>query len=118
MRIAVVGSRDLDLKHYSRIKQYIEEFEILEIVSGGASGCDTMAEQIAQELDIPFKLFPADWSKHGRSAGPIRNQQIAEYSDACFAFINKPIGQSRGTRDCVDRFTRLNKFVEVIELND
>ena len=46
-----------------------------EIVSGGAPGADTLAVRYATEADIPFKVFPADWKKYGRSAdGGIRGR--------------------------------------------
>ena len=32
------------------------------------------------------KRFPADWDKHGRAAGPIRNAQMARYADAVALF--------------------------------
>jgi hypothetical protein len=44
---------------------------------------------------------PADWAKHGKAAGPIRNQEMVDAgADICLAF---PLGESRGTRDCMRR---------------
>ncbi|GGO19340.1 SLOG family protein [Deinococcus humi] len=54
-----------------------------EVVSGGASGADRMGEAWAVSQGIPVKQFPADWGKHGRAAGPIRNVQMSLYADAC-----------------------------------
>jgi len=56
------------------------------------------------------RLFPANWAKHGRSAGMIRNDEIAKYADRCVAFWD---GESRGTSDVIARFERLGKPVEV-----
>lgn len=82
-----------------------------EIVSGGAPGTDTLAVRYATEADIPFKVFPADWKKYGRSAGPRRNRQMAEYADAAIVFWD---GKSRGTQNMIQQMRELGKPVEVI----
>lgn len=82
-----------------------------EIVSGGAPGADTLAVRYATEADIPFKVFPADWKKYGRSAGPRRNRQMAEYADAAIVFWD---GESRGTQNMIQQMRELGKPVEVI----
>lgn len=68
------------------------------MVSGGANGVDLLGEQWACSWGIPVKQFMADWSKHGRAAGPIRNRQMAEYADALIAIWD---GQSRGTKSMI-----------------
>lgn len=82
-----------------------------EIVSGGAPGADTLAVRYATEADIPFKVFPADWKKYGRSAGPRRNRQMAEYADAAIVFWD---GKSRGTQNMIQQMRELGKPVEVV----
>ena len=82
-----------------------------EIVSGGAPGADTLAVRYATEADIPFKVFAADWKKYGRSAGPRRNRQMAEYADAAIVFWD---GKSRGTQNMIQQMRELGKPVEVI----
>ena len=52
---------------------------IEEVVSGGATGADTFGEAWATDNLIPIKRFLPDWKTHGRSAGPKRNRQMAEY---------------------------------------
>jgi hypothetical protein len=59
---------------------------ITEVVSGKAKGADAFGEWWASEHGIPVKEFPANWALYGRSAGPIRNRQMAEYADALIAF--------------------------------
>ena len=52
---------------------------IAEVVSCGARGADTLGEQWAAEHEIPVRRFPADWRRHGRRAGPIRNNEMVGY---------------------------------------
>lgn len=48
------------------------------IVTGGATGLDSLAHKYAEEMGFKTEVYPADWEQHGRSAGPIRNRQMAE----------------------------------------
>lgn len=69
------------------------------ILSGHASGADTLGEHYAQERGLECELHPADWKAHGRAAGPIRNKEMAEVADALIAFWD---GQSRGTASMIN----------------
>ena len=72
------------------------------IVEGGAVGADTLAGKIAQELDISLTVYPAEWTKYGRSAGYVRNTQMLEEvePDLVVAFHDS-IGDSKGTAHCL-----------------
>ncbi len=104
-RILIVGSRSL--RHYELVRQTIGRFliqqnvpnEAVEIVSGGASGADALAEEFAKRNHLGLTVFAADWEKHGKSAGFIRNEEMHRYiaetpNRACFAFWD---GSSSGT---------------------
>jgi hypothetical protein len=104
MRVLVCGGRDfgrwdvllatLDDLHAQR--------PIDVIMHGGAPGADTMAEDWAK-LRGAFNLpYYAAWKKHGRAAGPIRNQLMLDEGkpDLVVAF---PGGA--GTADMVRRAT-------------
>lgn len=69
-----------------------------EIVSGGAPGADSEGEKWAKAHGLPVHRFPANWRTLGIAAGPVRNQQMAEYADALIVF---PGG--RGTADMIRR---------------
>lgn len=60
----------------------------IQIVSGTADGADQLGEYYAHMRGLEIKRFPADWKKHGKSAGPIRNIEMGEYADMLVAFIN------------------------------
>ena len=72
----------------------------LVVVHGGCpTGADAIAEKLCQNYGIRTEVHLADWDKHGRAAGPIRNQQMVDLgADICLAF---PLGESRGTRHCM-----------------
>ncbi len=76
----------------------------IEIVSGHAQGADTLGERYARARGFRLKIFPADWSRYGRSAGMIRNQQMIDYArkeSALAVFFWD--GVSRGTLDTIRR---------------
>ena len=69
------------------------------IIHGSADGADRLASYWAEKHALDMQTFPADWKKHGRAAGPIRNQEMIERKpDFVVAF---PGG--RGTADMVRR---------------
>lgn len=43
------------------------------VITGGGTGVDEQAEVLALAHGIPTSRHPADWLKHGKAAGPIRN---------------------------------------------
>lgn len=92
------------IKNYSHIEAAVLEsgFDISQVVSGGASGVDTMAVRWAKKNNKEYKVFPAKWAKHGRSAGPIRNKEMARYSDGLIAIWD---GKSKGTKNMIQQAT-------------
>jgi hypothetical protein len=72
---------------------------ISKILHGGARGADRIAADWAESNGIEAQEFEADWETHGKAAGPMRNQAMADAgADGCVAF---PGG--RGTSDMVAR---------------
>ena len=107
MRVAVVGSRTFS--DFALLKSHLDRLDDVEmIVSGGAKGADSLAELWARQNSIPTQIFRADWRKHGKSAGIIRNREIVANADLIVAFWD---GESKGTEYTVE-FGR-KKGVEV-----
>lgn len=101
-RVLVCGGRDYtNVKHVRRVLARIEvEHDSLIIIEGGAVGVDACASEWAHHRGFENLTFHADWKKHGRAAGPIRNQQMLDEGkpDLVVAF---PGGT--GTADMVRR---------------
>ncbi len=95
--LAIVGSRSFG--DYGKMREFIlkryNPSMIGRIISGGAKGADTLAEQFAREFGIPTTVIRADWDKYGKSAGFRRNEDIIRQCDRCIAFWD---GESRGTK--------------------
>lgn len=101
MKVIIAGSRNFDDSYLMMIKmdKILENLPEVEIVSGGAKGADTLGEQYAKTYGHGLKIFPADWNKYGKSAGYIRNEEMAKYADCLVAFWD---GKSRGTKHMID----------------
>lgn len=101
MRLAIVGDRNYtDYKKFTKqVDKFIEKHGTPSIIiSGGASGVDTLAEKYAKKHKIPTRIFPAEWEIYGRSAGPKRNIEIVNASTHVLAFLTKG---SKGTASTI-----------------
>ena len=116
MRIIIAGSRDFNdynllrsegLRIIGELKA--EGFDagrnVVEIVSGGARGADTLGEKFANTYGLKIKKFIPDWDGLGKRAGFVRNAEMATYAKqdsqlgvliACWD------GKSRGTKSMID----------------
>lgn len=111
MRILVCGDRKWDDKPF--INKILFEYwaihrdEDFVIIHGAAKGADSIAGEIAREQGVKEEAFPAKWEKHGKAAGPIRNQQMLTEGkpDLVLAFHDN-IEKSKGTRDMVAKAKR------------
>lgn len=117
MKLAIVGGRDYNnydnvVYHIFRyFRSGIIDIHFDEIVSGGASGVDAIAKKLATEMNIKYTEFPAAWNKHGKAAGPIRNEQIMQYTDKVIAFWD---GQSKGTMSAINLARKYKKDTIIV----
>jgi hypothetical protein len=113
MKVVIAGSRCSYIPNISIWRSITSnDIDVTEIVSGGASGVDSCAIYYANEYNIPYRVFLADWTKYGQAAGPIRNKQMAEYADILIAF---PGG--RGTANMISQMKLLNKPIYEVDVN-
>jgi hypothetical protein len=96
VRVIIAGSRTITDMSEVLIAIHDSGFAITEVVCGGATGVDNCGRFWAASHNIPVKMFPAQWDKHGPAAGPIRNRTMAENADALILVWD---GRSRGSRN-------------------
>ena len=78
------------------------------IVSGGCwKGADNFAERIAKTDQVPITIHYARWKQHGKAAGFIRNQDIANDADVLIACVASD--RTGGTEDTIKRYAKLGK---------
>ncbi len=110
MKIAIVGSRDF--KPLDRVRDYVKALPAGSIViSGGARGVDSAAEEAAKEAHLTTFIFPADWNQFGKRAGYLRNIDIVNAADKVVAFWDRT---SRGTKHSMDLAVKAGKPLEVV----
>lgn len=121
-KLIIAGSRSLQERKEEAwpilvrfLFTYKQKHNIIEIVSGTAAGADRFGEQYAEQNNIPLKKMPADWNKYGRSAGPIRNRQMAEYADEAVILWD---GKSPGGLNMIETMRELKKPYYVLMVND
>jgi predicted Rossmann-fold nucleotide-binding protein len=79
--IVAGGGRDLTWPHPRVATQLLlaaGSRPVHRLLHGGARGADAAIARAAHQLGWPVSAHPADWSRHGRAAGPIRNRELLE----------------------------------------
>lgn len=114
IRLAIIGGRDFTNYEYMKnsLAKLAQDVTIIQVVSGGARGADSLGEQWANEQNIPINIFPAQWEKYGRSAGFRRNKDIINNCDMVAAFWD---GQSRGTENSIQLAKEQRKPVRIFK---
>jgi hypothetical protein len=109
MKTIIAGSRTIT--NYEMLEDFIKAIQqympggmsITEVVSGKARGVDMLGEQWAAAYGVPIVGFPADWNTYGRSAGHIRNAEMANYAEAAIILWDH---YSSGTADMIQLATK------------
>ena len=116
-KLIVAGGRDfadyakLELVLFA-LNSYALADKNISIVSGMAKGADQMAYHFAKENQIKCYAYPANWDKYGKSAGYVRNAEMAKESDGLLAFWD---GVSKGTKNMIETMQKAGKWVHVVE---
>lgn len=80
----IAGGRDYRLTAADVAR--LDLLPISEVISGGARGVDNDGEQWAKDRGLPLRVVLADWDKHPKSAGPLRNIEMAKVAKAAVLF--------------------------------
>ncbi|WP_158964041.1 SLOG family protein [Myroides fluvii] len=115
MKLAIIGSRSFEDYPLAaiHIQEVIEKenLKLTHIVSGGAKGADQLGARFALAYHLELIVFKPDWKRYGKRAGFIRNTEIVAHADCILAFWD---GQSKGTKDSIDKATGAGKKVIVV----
>lgn len=121
LKLIITGSRNWeDFDHFSEsleVFTYYKRPEKVTLVHGGARGADSMCDQWAERWNywypgwVDVKIYPAEWGKHGKAAGIFRNMQMVEDNLDADYVLAFPLGESRGTRHCMDHAKRFGLTV-------
>jgi len=106
MRVIIAGSRSItDLRAVFHAMARAREYGIVptSILCGMARGVDMLGYEWARLQEIHVDEYPADWSK-GRTAGFVRNFQMARNADALVLVWD---GKSNGSANMLSHAERL-----------
>ena len=115
MKVIIAGSRTI--KDFKAVINAVNnsKFEITEVVCGGAKGVDDLGLKWAMDNNKNLKIFMADWKVYGKSAGPIRNKQMADYCDQAIIICNN---KSSGAMNMIDNTIKNKKPHFIVHLKD
>lgn len=85
------------------------------IISGGASGVDTLAERYADEHKISKLILRPDYGSYGRAAPLKRNEKMVELADSVLVIWD---GVSKGSSYTIRYAKKHNKKLTVINPTD
>lgn len=109
MKLLIAGSRsitDFDLE--SIVPEGVDT-----IISGGAKGIDTLAEEYADRHNIEKIIVRPEYSRYGKAAPIKRNYDMVDMCDEVLVIWD---GVSRGTKSTVSYAEKKGKKVTIIEV--
>ncbi len=127
MKVIIAGGREF-VPYKEHTQWLVENLLAIDpelVITGGAKGADAFGHSVATNLHIPAVEVIANWNKHGKAAGPIRNKAMALLGDLLIVF---PGGT--GTQNMIDTMKKQKKpilsyerqvdlswFLETLELD-
>jgi hypothetical protein len=119
LKLIIAGSRDfqdywaLERAVLDFLKRHRKGKDPVQVISGCARGADKLGEKFAERFGLETVLKPADWKKHGKAAGMIRNKEMAQIASHAILFWD---GVSRGTRGMLEIAEGMNLTTEVVRI--
>ena len=111
MKLLIAGSRSI--KDFDLSKHIPPETKF--IISGCASGIDSLAEAYADHHRLSKLILRPQYDLYGRSAPLRRNESMVEIADAVLIIWD---GVSRGTKYTVEYAKKKNKAVIIVQINE
>ena len=105
-RVLVCGDRDWHDR--TAIRKYLLTVESgSTVIHGAQRGADRIAGEVADKLGLAVEAYPAQWTRFGRAAGPIRNKQmLVEGKPELVVFFHLNLAASHGTKNMVGQARR------------
>lgn len=107
MKLLIAGSRGITSFDLS---EYITE-DVDTILTGGAKGIDTIAEEYADSHGIKKTIIKPQYDRYGKGAPMVRNKELVNLCDKALIIWD---GVSKGTKFTADFAKKMNKEVTVI----
>jgi len=113
MRVIICGDRNWnDMTTMAAIMSLFPTDTI--IIQGGCNGADNMAAKIGCVKGFRVETYPADWKKHGPSAGPIRNANMLKRDPERVIAFHNDVTHSRGTMNMIIQALRKGVRVTLV----
>lgn len=106
MKVIVTGGRNYADRE--KVAAALEALEPEVIIQGGASGADLLAREWGDKNEVQSFTYFAEWEKHGKAAGPIRNHKMLEANQDAVV-LAFPGGS--GTKHCKETAIGLGMLV-------
>ena len=106
MKLLVVGSRSI--KDFD-LTPHIPN-DVITIISGGANGVDTLAEEYADRHRLSKYIIRPRYDLYGRAAPLKRNEKMVDLADAVLVIWD---GKSKGAQYTIKYAKKTNKAVTV-----
>jgi hypothetical protein len=105
VRVIISGDRNWTCSDLARrvIARLVARHGEVEIIHGDARGVDSAFADAAREAGCGVFPYEALWEKHGKRAGPIRNQAMVDAGAEFVIAVHRSLAWSRGTGDLVRR---------------
>ena len=109
MKLLIVGSRSIQKFDLS---PYVSK-EVDTIISGGANGVDTLAEEYADKNRLTKLIMRPAYARYGKGAPLKRNEEMVKLADSVLVIWD---GKSRGTKYTAEFAKKEGKPVTVVEV--
>ncbi len=110
MKLLVVGSRSI--REFDLSPYICDRIDM--IISGGAEGVDTLAEQYADKHRISKCIVRPHYELYGRAAPLKRNEQMVDMADEVLVIWD---GHSKGAQYTIKYAEKKHKPIVVIKID-